>query len=125
FLNSFFLYTRLTDQKYVLNTLIKSPHLMRNYNDRILIFEKELGSQLGILQRQKAEREGYLNRLMTDYLTIKELYRNKSFIPDANSTLRLTYGYIRGYYPEDSTYMAPFTTIKGIIEKGKTRNPEY
>ena len=125
FLNSFFQYTRLTDSKYVLNTLIKSPHLLRNYNDRILIFEKELSSQLSILQKQKAEREGILNRLMADYLTAKELYQNKNFIPDANSTLRLTYGYIRGYYPRDSVYMPPFTAIKGIIEKGKTENPEY
>src|SRR5690606_2580319 len=36
-----------------------------------------------------------------------------------------TYGYIRGYYPRDSVYMPPFTTIRGIIEKGKTENPEY
>lgn len=44
---------------------------------------------------------------------------NKSFIPDANSTLRLTYGYVRGYSPRDATYFSPNTTLTGLIEKGK------
>jgi hypothetical protein len=44
---------------------------------------------------------------------------SKSFVPDANSTLRLTYGYIRGYSPADATYYSPITTVKGIIEKGR------
>src|SRR3546814_5315268 len=39
------------------------------------------------------KREGQLNKLMGDYIAVKELYQKKSFIPDANSTLRLTYGY--------------------------------
>ena len=37
--------------------------------------------------------------------------------PDANSTLRFTYGYIRGYSPREAVNYSPFTTLKGIIEK--------
>ena len=40
-------------------------------------------------------------------------------MPDANSTLRLTYGYVRGYEPEDGVYQSPFTTISGLIAKGE------
>ena len=45
----------------------------------------------------------------------------KSFYPDANLTLRVAYGHIKGYSPADGTYYLPSSTIKGIMEKD---NPE-
>ena len=37
--------------------------------------------------------------------------------PDANSTLRVTYGSVMGGYPKDGLYYTPFTTLQGITEK--------
>ena len=45
----------------------------------------------------------------------------KAFYPDANLTLRVAYGHIKGYSPADGTYYKPSSTIKGIMEKD---NPE-
>ena len=45
----------------------------------------------------------------------------KAFYPDANLTLRVAYGHIKGYSPADGTYYMPSSTIKGIMEKD---NPE-
>ena len=45
----------------------------------------------------------------------------KDFYPDANLTLRVAYGHVKGYSPADGIYYLPNTTIKGIIEKD---NPE-
>ena len=45
----------------------------------------------------------------------------KAFYPDANLTLRVAYGHIKGYSPSDGTYYLPSSTIKGIMEKD---NPE-
>ncbi|MDZ7332344.1 MAG: S46 family peptidase, partial [candidate division KSB1 bacterium] len=42
---------------------------------------------------------------------------------DANGTLRLTYGYIRGYSPRDAIYAAPITTATGILEKATGEEP--
>ena len=41
----------------------------------------------------------------------------KDFYPDANLTLRVAYGHIKGYSPADGTYYTPSSTIKGIMEK--------
>ena len=41
----------------------------------------------------------------------------KAFYPDANLTLRVAYGHIKGYSPADGTYYMPSSTIKGIMEK--------
>ncbi len=45
----------------------------------------------------------------------------KDFYPDANLTLRVAYGHIKGYSPADGVYYTPSSTIKGIMEKD---NPE-
>ena len=45
----------------------------------------------------------------------------KAFYPDANLTLRVAYGHIKGYSPADGTYYSPSSTIKGIMQKD---NPE-
>ncbi|MBO5499862.1 MAG: S46 family peptidase [Bacteroidales bacterium] len=41
----------------------------------------------------------------------------KAFYPDANLTLRVAYGHIKGYSPADGVYYTPSSTIKGIMEK--------
>ena len=45
----------------------------------------------------------------------------KVFYPDANSTLRVTYGQVKGYSPSDAVYYTPVSTLDGVIEKD---NPE-
>jgi hypothetical protein len=37
--------------------------------------------------------------------------------PDANGTVRLSYGNVIGYKPRDAVYYTPFTTLSGVIEK--------
>lgn len=45
----------------------------------------------------------------------------RRFYPDANFTLRVTYGKIEGYSPADAIYYSPYTTLDGIMEK---ENPD-
>ena len=41
----------------------------------------------------------------------------EAFYPDANLTLRVAYGHVKGYSPSDGVYYTPSSTIKGIMEK--------
>jgi hypothetical protein len=43
--------------------------------------------------------------------------------PDANFTLRLSGGHIRGYSPRDGIYYTPFTTLKGMLAKDTNKDP--
>lgn len=117
--------SKLADQNYVLNTLITSQSNLSSYSDDLLNFQTEINNQIASIQPEVARREGVLNKLMGDYVEVKEQFQKRNFVPDANSTLRLTYGYIRGYSPEDAVYMSPFTTVKGIVEKGRSGLAEY
>ncbi|MET3113860.1 hypothetical protein AAKU52_001591 [Pedobacter sp. CG_S7] len=125
FIKHTFELSKLKNQDYVLNILLKNPKSISAYQDALLQLEQDLNKQIAALKPEKDRREGLLNKLMGDYVNVKEKFLKKDFIPDANSTLRLTYGYVRGYWPADATYMKPYTTIKGIIEKGATGNPDF
>jgi hypothetical protein len=46
-----------------------------------------------------------------------EFSPEKPFFPDANSTLRVSYGHIKGYSPADGIFFKPVSTIEGIMEK--------
>lgn len=50
---------------------------------------------------------------------------NAKFYPNANSTMRLTYGQVLDYYPRDAVYYNYFTTIEGILEKEDPTNEEF
>lgn len=125
YINNTFGLTKLKDQEYVVGSLLASPKSLYAYNDGLLTFEKDIAGQITALKPEKDRRDGVLNKLMGDYVNVKEKFLKKDFIPDANSTLRLTYGYVRGYWPADATYMKPYTTVKGILEKGATGNPDF
>ena len=48
---------------------------------------------------------------------ILEFFPNKRIFPDANGTLRVTYGKVKGYSPNDAIYYEPVTYLDGVIEK--------
>jgi hypothetical protein len=48
---------------------------------------------------------------------ILEMNPNDRIFPDANSTLRVTYGKVKGYKPADAVTYSPFTYLDGVIEK--------
>lgn len=49
----------------------------------------------------------------------------RNFYPDANLTLRVAYGTVEGYTPEDGVYCLPFTTLEGIIAKDNPNIYDY
>ncbi|NPA36803.1 MAG: S46 family peptidase [Chlorobi bacterium] len=63
-----------------------------------------------------------LNELNRKYMAAQmEFEKDKVFYPDANFTLRVAYGNVKGYDPRDAVHYKFRTTLKGIIEKD---NPE-
>ncbi len=56
---------------------------------------------------------------------IREMNPSKAYAPDANSTMRVTYGSVKDYFPRDAVYYNYYTTIEGIMEKEDPKNPEF
>ncbi len=56
---------------------------------------------------------------------IRKMEPTKSFYPDANSTMRMTYGQVLDYYPADAVFYDFKTTLAGIMEKEDPKNDEF
>ena len=81
------------------------------------------------IANQWKDQETQLQSLMPLYTQLRlefqeSLGGDNRFIPDANSTLRLTYGYVKAYSPNDGEVHYPYTTLDGMFEKANTR-PDY
>jgi len=62
-------------------------------------------------------------RLFIDGLM--KMKEDKVFYPDANFTMRLSYGKVLDYYPADAVYYNYFTTLKGVMQKEDPANKEF
>ena len=82
--------------------------LMNHYNARYAIDDKAYN----------AARKNFAAALM-------EWQKGQAMYPDANSTMRLTYGHVLPYSPKDGLKYLHFTTLKGVIEKEDPTNPEF
>lgn len=59
-----------------------------------------------------------ITELQRNYMKAQlELSENSRIFPDANSTLRVTYGKVKGYEPKDGVYYNPITYLDGVMEK--------
>lgn len=59
-----------------------------------------------------------INDLQKRYMKAQmEVLPNKRYYPDANSTLRVTYGKVKGYEPRDAVVYEPSTYLEGVMEK--------
>ena len=58
---------------------------------------------------------------------LREMQIDRDFYPDANSTLRMSYGVIKSYDPLDAVHYNYFTTTRGVLEKAKkgAENSDY
>jgi hypothetical protein len=56
---------------------------------------------------------------------LMEMQTEKTFYPDANSTLRVTYGKVDTYFPKDGIKYDHFTTLDGVMEKENLGLDDY
>lgn len=87
---------------------ILANSLMKGYREKVVPENKRLSDELAILNRS------YMEGLMV------LLPNQQKYFPDANSTMRVSYGKVDGYNASDAVVYSPFTTTEGIIEKKDT-----
>ena len=56
---------------------------------------------------------------------LRKMNSNKTYYPDANSTMRLTYGKVLSYDARDAVHYHYLTTLKGVMEKEDPDNQEF
>ena len=89
-----------------------SKTLTEAYNKNVEPKYTELNTEISDLQRI------YMKALM-------EVFPEKRFFPDANSTMRISYGKVNGYIPRDAVYYTPVTYLDGVMAKYKPGDYEF
>jgi len=82
-------------------------------------FYNNLSPNYSSIQREIAKvQKLYMKALMV-------VLPSDKYYPDANSTLRVTYGQVRGYSPRDAVYYNPVSYLDGVLEKYKPGDYEF
>lgn len=115
--------SRLNDESFVMAAMSFSPAGLDSLDDPLLNVARSLVPVYDALKVTRQRREGALSPLMAELVEVKRQFLKKDFIPDANSTLRLTFGQVKGYSPADALYASPITTLKGVIDKTRDEAP--
>lgn len=111
-----------------LAAFLKNPNAEKLKNDPMVQYAKSVKEGYKAMdEAMKAETNAY-NRAhktwVAGMLALKQK-EGKAIYPDANSTLRLTYGKIGSYEPADGKEYLYYTTLKGVMEKEDPDNPEF
>ncbi len=70
--------------------------------------------------------QGEIGKVQKLYMkALIDVLPSDRYYPDANSTLRVTYGQVRGYSPRDAVYYNPVSYLDGVLEKYKPGDYEF
>ncbi len=118
-----FAQSQLADENIVVSSFGKQPEELEQMDDLFIRGARILYPMYQKLRETRQQREGALSKLSALLVDVKQQYQKTNFIPDANSTLRFTFGHIKGFSPVDATYYKPITTLTGVIEKTTGKDP--
>lgn len=117
--------TRLADLELRLRLLEATPEALRAAADPML----ELGAALLPAEREAEERAreqaGGLSRVRPAYLQALREVAGGELAPDADGTLRVSFGLVQGVAPRDGLAYQAQTTLLGILEKHRAGDPEF
>ena len=115
--------TSLADVKKRLELLDKEPAELMKLNDPMLNLAAELEKEMKVLREEKKALDQERLELKKVYVDSLMKLKEGRIAPDANSTIRFTYGFVEGYHPKDAVYYLPQTALKGVIEKDTGKFP--
>ncbi len=114
----------LTEANY--NAFLENPKLKKLQKDQALLTYNSFMDIFKVLMatnKQLGAKNKKAQRLFV--AALREMEPNKSFYPDANSTMRMSYGKVLDYYPADAVHYNYYTTLDGVMMKEDPNNEEF
>ncbi len=113
----------------VLQQLSSNPEVVMAAND--MNHANQLIAELSTYYNNTVSKnitglQSRINQLNRTYMQAQmEVMKEKKFYPDANSTLRVTYGNVKGYNPRDAVQYDYYTYLDGVMDKYKPGDYEF
>ena len=103
----------------VVLSFIRSDNGVKLFNDILKTYQSQVQGKLNEIQTR-------INKLQRTYMQAQmDVFKEKKFYPDANSTLRVTYGNVKGYEARDAVTYDYYTYLDGVMEKYKPGDYEF
>ncbi len=91
--------------------------------DSMIDFAASLRPFAAQLDEAKEARAGAMSRLRPVMLDALRVARGGRLYPDANGTLRVGFGQVKGYSPKNAVWYLPQTDVRGVVEKSTSEEP--
>ena len=102
------------------------PSVKALEQDPMILFAKSVQEEKANLNAALADFDSGYALAHKEYVKgLLAMYQDKANFPDANFSLRLTYGQVKGYRPKDAVYYNCQTTLDGVMEKEDSTNWEF
>jgi hypothetical protein len=113
-----------TEAKF--NAFLEKPNLKKMQNDPAYLAYNSFMDNFKVLQKTNQELNNKNKKAQRLFVAaLREMEPSKSFYPDANSTMRMTYGKVLDYYPADAVHYNYYTTLDGVMMKEDPNNEEF
>lgn len=125
-LTELYQHTQVQDTTFRLSLLEEPAAAFTASNDHLVRLAVMLYDIQDTLREQREYLDGDFDYLIPQYMQAVIAWKKsqgKPVYPDANSTLRVTYGTVAPYSPADGLTKGPFTTVEGIAEKHTGKGP--
>lgn len=95
---------------------LKPAELLKT-NDPFILLAADLEKELKVVREESKAWSQEAQDIKKTYEAALLEMKGGKLSPDANSTIRFTYGLVEGYSPRDAVFYKPITTLKGVMEK--------
>ncbi len=123
FVNDAYAKTKLMDVEYARSLFTKSSKELEAMGDPFITMAAKMYPEREENRKRAEKFNANVTELRKEYIDALYAWKGTGLYPDANGTMRFTYGSIEGYRPADAVWYSPFTTLKGVIEKEKNEEP--
>jgi hypothetical protein len=108
------------------NAFLNAPNLKTLQNDpAIQLADGFLSKTMEVAGGFRAAQSSLTEAKRLFVKGLREMNPDKVFYPDANSTMRMSYGSVKDYFPADAVHYNYVTTMNGILEKEDPTNDEF
>ncbi|OQX96550.1 hypothetical protein B6I21_00640 [candidate division KSB1 bacterium 4572_119] len=123
FVEEVFSKTIFTDFDASLDLFKNSKEEIDRMNDPLIKFAAELQKESEQIQDKYDIFVGAVYKLRPPLIRGMYEWKKSSLYPDANGTIRFTYGFVKGYSPRDAVKYGWVTTLKGVVDKNTGEEP--
>ena len=116
----------VADSKKEVLELLENPNERKIRKDKAFELVKAFRDKYSEIQKDTREANNLLSKGYRKFVAgLRNMNPDKKYYPNANFTMRVTYGTVQGYSPEDAVDYLYYTTLEGVMEKEDPDDEEF